>query len=51
MRALHHPPVLFLQLALPILSEILNLTWGRGSGAQAETDELEDRTAHCPARP
>jgi hypothetical protein len=32
MRALHHPPVLFLQLALPILSEILNLTWGEVQG-------------------
>lgn len=26
------PPVLFLQLALPILSEILNLTWGEVQG-------------------
>ena len=32
MRALHHHPVLFLQLALPILSEILNLTWGEVQG-------------------
>jgi integrase len=32
MRALHHPPVLFLQLALPILSEILSLTWSEVQG-------------------
>jgi len=32
MRALHHPPGLFLQLALPILSDILNLTWGEVQG-------------------
>ncbi|MDC0508054.1 hypothetical protein OAO10_05345 [Luminiphilus sp.] len=32
MRALHYPPVLFLQSALPVLSEILNLTWGEVQG-------------------
>jgi hypothetical protein len=32
MPELHHSPVLFLQLALPILSEILSLTWSEVQG-------------------